>query len=242
MLEVCNKCIKYRVFGLENKCSECKKKKVLDLLISDKNKLNDQIDMVANLEIAPVTEDEWHQLCETPVRYNDILLDIAKETFPLGEDFVRNANDVSFKMNGFRVSVPTSRTKGVTIDVFWYEEKYLKDFISSNRYSKMREYFELLDSGNYKWYELAKCRNTMYNVSKFKLFLWWFFKAKWRKVDRDKWEKLFEEEDKKNKKGYKKHQKKQAEMIELVEKFHETVKILGTWAAVRYVDIFNNKN
>lgn len=212
---------------------------MIEKLESDIAKSRNQIYLIENLDIAPVTEDEWHLICKTPIRYDDVLLEVAKKTFPLGEEFVRNSNDVKFKMNGFNITVPTCNIKGVVIDTYWYDERYLKEFIPSNQHSKMRRYFSLLDGKKCSWYELARCRNTVDDYSTFKLFFWWFFKAKWRKVDRAKWEKAFKEENLLNENMLKKHEEKKREMLDSIDRFKETVSILESWGGVRYVDIFN---
>lgn len=217
-------------------CSK-NKENILKKLEEKRDELNKQIDMIKKLEIKPVTEDEWYKLCETPVRYNDVLLDIAEVTFPEGEDFEMCANEVAFKMNGFDISVSTSAIRGITIDMRWYKPFILEDFEPLNRYEKMRRYFELLDSGRASWYELAQSRCRV-NFNKFQLFRWWFLKGKWHKVNREKWEKVFDEEDRENKKMQIKHEIRRKGLLSKIKEFHKTVDILKEWSEVRgYVPV-----
>ena len=214
------------------------KKAILKELKNNRDKLNRQIDMIEKLlKIEPVTEDVWHELCNTPARHNDILLDIAEATFTEGEDFERCPNEVVFTMNGFNVSVPTSAITGITIDMKWYRPILLEDFKPLNQHKKMRRYFELLDSGHASWYELAQSRCRI-NFNKFQLFRWWFLKGKWHKVNREEWEKIFDEEDKQNERMRIEYENKRKDMLNKIKEFHKTVDILKEWSEVRgYVPV-----
>lgn len=238
MTGICKNCSLQGDLNNQNICDICENKtNILDKLKKDRNKLNEQIEMIENLKIEPVTEKVWHELCQTPLRYNDILLDIAEVTFPEGDYFERHANEVSFEINGFDISIPTSLAEGITIDMKWYKPYILEDFKPQNRYKKMRRYFELIDRGNCKWHELAEVRcNAKFN--KTQLFIWWFLEGKWHKVNRKEWEKRFSEEDTQNKENCLKHKKAQEEMLSKIKEFHEVVDILKDWAEVKgYVRI-----
>ena len=60
----------------------------------------------------------------------------------------------------------------------------------------MREYFKTLDS-NGSWIELFNLRfpNHKY-YSKYRKFILWFGKYKWKKTNREEWKKKFKEEEK----------------------------------------------
>lgn len=162
------------------------------------DKLNEKIKLIEKLEIAPVDEKTWHEICLTPARHErDLILAIAKATFPLGENFTLHTNEVKFTLNGFNVELPTCVMTGVKVDLRWFKPLYGEPPKEYRRHENMRKYFELLDSGDCTWYDLACCRCNDINIrsSKFRIFLWWFGKAKWRKVDRNKWEDMFRHED-----------------------------------------------
>lgn len=160
--------------------------------------LQNQLNLIRNLEIKAVDIDTWKAICETPLRNSEILLDIIEKTFPMGENFRLGSNYVSFEIDGISVQIPTYRSSVIKIDMSWYKKSESKPYIR-NQYEKMREYFNFLDSGNYTWYDLANCRcSHRVDWSKSRLFVWWYTKAKWRKVDKDKWEERFAIEDKQN--------------------------------------------
>lgn len=170
--------------------------------------LEKQMDLIKNLKIRAVSINEWREICETPLRSSDLLIEIAKATFPDGYDFKNKANYVSFKIDDIAIELPTYGRSVIKIDMNWYKKPESKPYIS-NQHEKMRLYFKLLDSGEYTWYDLAKQRRIgSADCSKFKLFIWWHFKAKFRKVDRAKWEKEFALEDERNQKQTLEHERR----------------------------------
>lgn len=64
----------------------------------------------------PVTENQWHTICETPLRSSDLLAVLVKNTFPLAENILVHCNYVYFDMLGFKVQIPTS---GKTCKKWW---------------------------------------------------------------------------------------------------------------------------
>ena len=102
-------------------------------------------------------------------------------------------------LNGFEITLPTYARNGIEIDLTWFDIFYKVPPKMDNQYEDMRRYFKLLDNREYDWYELAKCRCLFCDEwSKFKMFVWWFGKAKWHKVDRCKWEERFIMENDRN--------------------------------------------
>ncbi|MDI6151669.1 hypothetical protein QMM46_10590 [Clostridioides difficile] len=231
-LEMCNECLLYKELNEYGRCSICEEKHcILNDLMNKIENLKKQIDMIENLKIEPVTEEKWHELCQTLFRDKNISLNIAEATFLYGKNFKLDLNKISFEMQGFNIYVPTSNLKGIEIDMSWYKQSLLQDFKPKNRYKKMRKYFKLLDEGNHKWYELAECACTS-NFNKAQLFKWWVLQGAWHKVNRNEWEEKFKLEDKQNKDDYLKHKKNQENIKERIKKFHEVVDILKEWGEV----------
>lgn len=211
------------------------KTEILKRMNRELSNLKEKINLIENLEIAPVDEETWHKICLTPVRYEgDLLLEIAKATFPQGENFEIYPNEVIFTLNGFNIKLPTCAYTGIEIDLSWFKPNYKEEPKEYRRYNKMRRYFELLDSGDYTWYELASSRYTFqpHQYTKTRLFVWWFAKGKWRKVDRNKWEERFKTEDEQIKRNKQEHEKKVKEIDSKLEKINETIDILKNFAEV----------
>ena len=212
------------------------KTKILNKMNKELNDLKERINMIESLKIAPVDEKIWHKICLTPARYeDDFLLEIAKATFPQGEDFERYPNEVVFTLNGFNIKLPTSACTGIEIDLSWFNPNYKEEPKEYRNYSRMRRYFELLDSENYTWYELAssKCEFHPNYCTKIKLFVWWFTKGKWEKVDRTEWEERFRLEDEENEKKKEEHKNRVLEIELKLEKINDTIDILKNFAKVK---------
>lgn len=209
------------------------KTNVLNEMKNKLNELNKEIKFIEDLKIGKVDEETWHKICLTPIRYDyKILKEIAKATFPEGYNFNCCSNEIEFNINGFLVTVPTTGCRGINIKLDWYSHGKNYEYKPNNRFYKMRKYFELLDSGNYTWYDLAKTRRT-YDTNKVNLFLWWFLKAKWHKVDRERWENAFNNEDKENEIRLKKYNLKVKDVEDKLKKINETIDILKEFAEVK---------
>lgn len=232
--EICDKCLLYKNLNEYCKCNICEEKKEILIRLHDKRvEVTKQIKMIENLKIEPVKEYKWHELCKTPVRYTDIILEIAKVTFPYGENFTKkNPNEIAFEINGFNITIPTTDVKGIVIDMKWCKPYMLQDFKPQNQYKNMRKYFELIEKGNHNWYELAKCRCNM-NLTRKQLFRWWFLKGKWHIVDKNFWKEKIQLEDKKNNENYIKHKENQEALKLKIKEFHKVVDILKEWAEVK---------
>lgn len=212
---------------------EKERNKIIFNLKEEKNKIDEQIKLLENLKIEPVTEDMWHQLCSTQLKYSKSIIEIAKVTFPYGKNFVRcGTNEITFKINGFDIYLSTSSTKGIVVDMKWYKPNKLNDFKPVNRYGNMRKYFKLIEENNNDWYELAKCRCNA-KLTRKQLFRWWFLKAKWHKVNEQLWRTKFWEEDKENENLYIKYKEKQEAFKEQIKEFHKVVDMLKEWGEVK---------
>lgn len=99
--------------------------------------LKTQVDFLQTLvEKEPLTEEEWHLVCETPLRSTDLMATFAHNIFPEATDIKVGCNYVALNLFGFRVMIPTSRAQGVCIETNWYHqsswrnctfEEYLND-------------------------------------------------------------------------------------------------------------------
>ena len=68
----------------------------------DQKELQQKIKYVKDFDFSvPVTEEQWHQICETPLRWTDVMAHLVKNRFPNAEHIKVTANDVVFDLEGF---------------------------------------------------------------------------------------------------------------------------------------------
>lgn len=160
-----------------------------------------QIQLLENLDLSKsVDEDIWHNICETPLRSSDILGVLVKNIFPLAENIIVHCNYVYFDMLGFKVQIPTSRCRGINVDLSWYHNYSKPQLYYPSALGYLIKYFEAVDN-NLGWYEKMKCRVSYgEHCKKYILFLAYIFKYKWKKVNRE----LVEEEKEKFNQSYQK--------------------------------------
>ena len=154
-----------------------------------------QIELIKNIDWnKPVDEKTWHEICETPLRTSNLLCSLVKNTFSDAEDIIVSCNYVFFKLYDFRCALPTSRCDGIYIETGWYQkdngQPTLPETISQYH---MRRYFQLKDNKE-NWEVLFDERLSSYkSYKKWIKFIMWFGHYKWKKVNREKWEKIFTE-------------------------------------------------
>ena len=190
----------------------------------DQKELQQKIKYVKDFDFSvPVTEEQWHQICETPLRWTDVMAHLVKNRFPNAEHIKVTANDVVFDLEGFSVRIPTSRTPGINVDTSWYYKKLTEPEIHlSPALKSMKRYFELLDSGKASWYELARARiNRPY--SKGYLFLVWHLCYKWKNPKRELFDQLMEKAEENHKKAVRNYYETNAKMKEKAKKLLKDV-------------------
>lgn len=156
--------------------------------------LQAQIDMLKALDISkPLTEEEWHQICETPLRGSELMATFVRNIFPDATDIVVHCNYVYFNLLGFRIQIPTYQACGINVDTSWYIrcegsvcsfEEYLSD-----RDLRIYRYFEAEDN-KADWKTLARLR---VNRPEWLLPFSWFLKYKWKNPHRAEWDEHFRE-------------------------------------------------
>lgn len=156
------------------------------------NKLKSQNAFMQTIDFSkPVDEETWHKICETPLRTSQLLGILVKNTFPEAEDIIVHCNYVYFTILGFKVQIPTFRSRGINIDTSWYKtDRGTPQLHLSKAQENMLKYYEALDNGE-SWRTLAKLRLPYYKD--WTLPFVWFLKYKWKKLDRDGFERQIEE-------------------------------------------------
>ena len=156
------------------------------------NKLKSQNAFMQTIDFSkPVDEETWHKICETPLRTSQLLGILVKNTFPEAEDIVVHCNYVYFTLLGFKVQIPTYRSQGINVDADWYKrDRGTPQLHLSEAQKNMLKYYEALDNGE-SWRTLAKLRLPYYKD--WTLPFVWFLKYKWKKLDRDGFERQIKE-------------------------------------------------
>lgn len=164
------------------------------------NELKNQNAFMQTIDFSkPVDEETWHKICETPLRTSQLLGNLVKNTFPEAENIVVHCNYVYFTLLGFKIQIPTSRRHGINIDTSWYKINHgVPQLHLSEAQKNMIKYYEALDNGE-SWRTLAKLRlhftNSILNYKDWFLPFAWFFKYKWKKLDRDEFESQIKEKE-----------------------------------------------
>lgn len=91
---------------------------VLETLQSDITEKENQINLIKNIDwTKSVTEEGWHQICETLLRTSDSLCDLLKNTFPNATDIKLGMNYVNFNLYGFKCLLPTFIYEEILVDM-----------------------------------------------------------------------------------------------------------------------------
>lgn len=171
------------------------------------SEIQKQIDFIQSIDFTkPVTENQWHKICETPLRYSNLLADLVKNTFPLAENVLVGCNYVFFDLLGFKVQIPTSRCQGINVDTSWYRKDEGKPTkIYTKDIENVIEYFNAVDN-KLGWYECARYRiPNSKTYKKWVLFVMWWFKYRWEAPKRQQFEAVKSQQEQAHKERIKKH-------------------------------------
>lgn len=185
------------------------------------NKLKNQNAFMQTIDFSKsVDEETWHKICETPLRTSQLLKILVKNTFPEAEDIVVHCNYVYFTLLGFKIQIPTYRRQGINIDTSWYKMDWgMPQLYLSEAQTNMLNYYEALDNGE-SWRTLAKLRLPYYKD--WFLRFAWFFKYKWKKLDRDSFEKQIKENEDNLEKRIKNYKQERKDMHDKALRLRDT--------------------
>ena len=186
------------------------------------NKLKSQNAFMQTIDFSkPVDEETWHEICETPLRTSQLLGILVKNTFPEAEDIVVHCNYVYFTLLGFKVQIPTYRSQGINVDADWYKrDRGTPQLHFSEAQKNMLKYYKALDNGE-SWRTLAKLRLPYYKD--WFLPFAWFFKYKWKKLDRDGFERQIKEMENNLEKRIKNYKQERKDMHDKALLLRDTV-------------------
>ena len=185
-------------------------KEVISNLNEELNEIKEQISLIESIDwdnLVPVTESEFKKLCLTSLRGTSYLEDILKATFPEATQIKQTCNYIIFQLYGFTCKLPTSRIKGIEIDMEW--SKCGSPPVNRLENNNMYLYFKREDE-KAGWEELFNLRlSDLKHHPKAIKWLLWYGKYKWKDTKRKEWEKQFQ----KMEQGY----------LKSVEDYNETV-------------------
>lgn len=186
------------------------------------NKLKNQNAFMQTIDFSKsVNEETWHEICETPLRTSQLLGTLVKNTFPEAEDVVVHCNYVYFTLFGFKIQIPTYRSQGINIDTSWYKLNHgMPQLHLSEAQKNMFKYYKALDNGE-SWRTLAKLRLPYYKD--WVLPFAWFFKYKWKKLNRDEFESQIKEMEDNLEKRIKNYKQERKDMHDKVLLLKDTV-------------------
>ena len=180
----------------------------------------DQITLLQNLDFTnPLTEEKWHEVCDTQLRSSELLGTLLLNIFPDATDIKIGCNYVKFNLYGFDCKIPTSREHGIRVDMNWTYFLFPKKLTGPyNELTKrMKEYFDALDN-HASWetlFNIRLPRLTSYN----KCIKWilWFGKYKWKNDHRNEWEEKFKKEELTYQENLKKQEENKEELKKRIE-------------------------
>lgn len=103
--------------------------------------LKTQIKTIESINLTqPITEKQWHLICETPLRNaSTILTKILTNIFPKASEITIGANYAYFILYGIEIAIPTSREQGICINTEWYKKLNLPHWeIDNTTFQKKR--------------------------------------------------------------------------------------------------------
>ncbi len=202
---------------------------------------NNQISFIKSIDFSkPVTENQWHLICETPLRNSELLAVLVKNTFPLAENIKVHCNYVYFNMLGFKVQIPTSRSHGINVDTTWYRKDDGEPTkIYSETIEDMIKYFNAVDN-KLGWYECAKHRLRYGKTcKKWWLFIVWWFKYRWKDPKRKQFEEVKSQQEQQYRERVEKYRSQRQEIKNKTEKLvNELLPVLDEFSKDHYM--FNN--
>lgn len=122
-----NKFIEEAVSDIDNNIKELEERKLLLL----------------NLDTEEIlTEDKWHEICETSLRYSNILSKFVLNIFPEATLIKVGCNYVTFELYNIKCYLPTSLCRGIEVDVSWFDPKRCPEYNSyvPNRMKQLDHY------------------------------------------------------------------------------------------------------
>ncbi|MEG1563775.1 MAG: hypothetical protein RR365_08620 [Bacteroides sp.] len=181
-----------------------------------------QIFLLKHLDMSEiVSEDRWHDLCQTPLRTSDLLAQLVLNIFPDAEGIHVGCNYVYFTLYGYEIQIPTSLCRGINVDTTWFCEFTTPRIIFSRNEERMKRYFECLDT-KAGWYKCARYRLGR-RWQKWYLFVIWWTRYKWKNAHREEWEAIFDKAEKQYQERLSSFYDKKKQMDEKIISFVETV-------------------
>lgn len=208
-------------------------------LNKEKRELEESIELLKNLEVKSLTEEEWHKICETPLRHNDVLSVFIQTMFEGATDIQVGANIVRFNYKDFIIDIPTSLCRGITVDMSWYvdidkmeeniedlkntEWRNLDIHMSTNAREvyQYKEYLEKKSEGaNWKTlFDIIYFNQKEFKLSNLQQRILWWYDAKVAPIDDKYWESYIQNYEEEVEKSIKTQEQRIKECYDKLDKF-----------------------
>lgn len=130
------------------------KAKLIASLEKERKQKKKEIEFIKTLDVnKPVTEKEWHKICDTSIAVanSPLLKRIVQATFPKAKNIQVYGNKIYFQLYHMDCYLPTVRGKYISIDTSWYKPISLAVplcFEDSKFYREVEQWDKLLKNPN----------------------------------------------------------------------------------------------
>lgn len=126
-------------------------KEAVERIDEEIKNLEEQKKLIQSLDFnGKVSEGEWHNICETYLRSSDCMSRLVQNIFPSATNIIHSANYVNFDLYGFACAIPTSRARGIEVNVDWFRDlKFAGEMMKEPEpefFQNLRKYYAAVDA------------------------------------------------------------------------------------------------
>lgn len=185
----------------------------------------------------PVSEKKWHNICDTPLRKNQLLMLLVKNTFPASENFYLDSDFIIFNLYGFTVWLPTYHENSIGVVMDWNSKDFGPPKMSP-RLKLIEQYLGMVERNaswqmQFDWVFPGKAdRNIVYKFLYWKL---WGPKEKTRQLYKKELEEKLPKHQEREKQYYKKREEiREMQKIFQIQLLPELMKFSKNFFVISY--------